>query len=163
MSGQAPDAPVSCLACGFPATPDDRFCAECGALLPKTPVASTSKELDFEQLFSYQGRIGRLEFLLTAVVLSLFLIIALGLLAAMSGNILGIVLGVVLIGAAGFALACATIKRLHDFDTNGWPAALALIPVLGWVFILIFALIGPTTGQNRYGLPSDGSLRPGPV
>jgi uncharacterized membrane protein YhaH (DUF805 family) len=131
--------------------------------LPEPPVTVTGRALDLEQLFTHKGRIGRLEFLLTAVVLSLFLIIALGLLAAMSGNILGIVLGVLLTGAAGFALACATIKRLHDFDTNGWPAALALIPVLGWAFILIFALIGPTTGQNRYGLPNDGSLRPGPV
>jgi uncharacterized membrane protein YhaH (DUF805 family) len=163
MSGQAPDAPVNCLVCGFPATPAERYCGECGALLPETPVASASQELDFEQLFTHQGRIGRQEFLLTAVVLSLFLIIALGLLAAMSGNMLGIVLGVLLTGAAAFALACATIKRLHDFDTTGWPAALALIPLLGWVFILVLSLIGPTTGQNRFGLPNDGSLRPGPV
>ena len=160
MSALAADAPVACLVCGTPAVPGDQFCGACGALLPETPVVGPSQELDFEQLFTYQGRIGRLEFLLTAVVLSLFLLIALGLLAAMNGNILGVVLGGALTGAAGFALICVTIKRLHDVDTTGWPAVIGLIPVIGWVFIVVLALIGPSKGQNSYGLPDDGSIRP---
>jgi uncharacterized membrane protein YhaH (DUF805 family) len=163
MSAPTFALPETCLVCATPFSPGDRFCGACGALLPEMPVAEASNDLDFERLFTHQGRIGRLEFLVTAIVLSLFLVIALGLLAAMSGNILGVVLGALLTGAAGFALACATIKRLHDFDTTGWLAALALIPLLGWVFILVVALIGPSTGRNRYGLPNDGSLRPVPV
>lgn len=163
MSALATDAAVACLVCGTPAVPGDQFCGACGALLPETPVVGASQELDFEQLFTYQGRIGRLEFLLTAVVLSLFLVIALGLLAAMNGNILGVALGGALTGAAGFALICTTIKRLHDVDTTGWLAVIALIPLVGWVFVLVLALIGPTTDQNRYGLPNGGSLRPSPV
>ena len=163
MSAPATDAPVACLVCGTPATPGDQFCGACGALLPESPIAVAGQELDFEQLFTHKGRIGRREFLLTAVVLSLFLLIALGLLAAMNGNVLGVALGGALSVAAGFALTCAAIKRLHDFDTTGWLAVIALIPLVGWVFVLVLALIGPTTGQNRYGLPNDGSLRPGSV
>jgi uncharacterized membrane protein YhaH (DUF805 family) len=159
MSALAADAPGACLVCGTPAAPGDQFCGACGALLPESPVARANPQLDLERLFIHRGRIGRREFLVTAVVLSLFLIIALGLLAAMNGNILGIVLGGALTGAAGFALTCAAIKRLHDFDTSGWLAVIALVPLAGWVFVLVLALIGPTQGQNRYGLPHDGSLQ----
>ncbi len=76
----------------------------------------------------------------------------------MLGNVLGVVLGVLLTGAAE-SLACASIKRLHDTNTTGWPGAIAPIPVLGWLFILVLALIGPTRGQNPFGLPNDGSIR----
>ena len=163
MNARSSATQIVCLVCGTPATSDDRFCGACGALLPEAPLAAASNELDFEQLFTHQGRIGRLEFLLTAVVLSLLLVIALGLLAAMGGNILGIVLSGALSATAAFALTCTTIKRLHDFDTTGWLAVIALIPLVGWVFALVLALVGPTAGQNRYGLPNHGSLRPGSV
>lgn len=164
MSAPIPGTPRACLVCGTPAAPDDRFCGACGALLPDLPNAHPSaNELDLERLFSHEGRIGRREYLLTAFVLSLFLIIALGLLAAMSGNVLGVVLGVVLSGTAAFALACATVKRLHDTNTTGWPAVIALIPLIGWAFVLALVLIGPTRGQNAYGIPHNGSLRPRPV
>jgi uncharacterized membrane protein YhaH (DUF805 family) len=151
---------VPCPVCETPAAPDDRFCAGCGALLPDTSSLPASRQLDLEGLFSPEGRIGRLEFLLTAVVLSFFLSIALGLLAAMNGNIVGILLGGALSAAAAFALVCCAIKRLHDVDTSGWLAVIALIPLVGWVFLLVLALIGPTQGQNIYGPPHGGSLRP---
>ncbi len=152
---------VSCLVCGTPASPDDRFCGACGALLPDRRAArSTANDLDLERLFSHEGRIGRREFLLTALVLSLFLIMALGLLAALSSNILGVLLGLLLTGAAAFALACASIKRLHDINTSGWLAIIAVIPLIGWVFVLVLALIGPANDQNAYGAPDSGSVSP---
>lgn len=161
MSATAELVPFACLVCGALASPGDRFCGACGALLPDRPAARPAADkLELEWLFVYQGRIGRLEFLLTGVVLSLFLIMALGLVAALSDNILGVLLGLLLTGATAFALACASIKRLHDIDTTGWLAIIAVIPMIGWVFVPILALIGSTRGQNAYGAPDGGSVRP---
>ena len=160
MSAPTFNPPVTCLLCGAPASPGARFCARCGALLPDAPSAAQSPELDLEQLFTLQGRIGRSEFFVTAVVLSLLYVFALGLLAALSGNILGVVLGGALCVAAAFALTAAAIKRLHDAGTSGWPAIVVLIPFIGWFVILVLALIGPSSGQNAYGDPHNGSLRP---
>ncbi len=159
MHGRSGDPTIVCLVCGTPPGADDRFCGVCGALLPDPPNRAAAQELDLEQLFSHKGRIGQGEFFLTASALSLLLLLALGLLAAMLGNVLGVALGVLLTGAAAVALACASIKRLHDTNTTGWPAAIAPIPVLGWLFILVLALIGPSRGQNPFGLPNDGSIR----
>jgi uncharacterized membrane protein YhaH (DUF805 family) len=158
-------ATVSCLVCETPAAQDDRFCGACGALLPDRPAArSTANELDLERLFVHQGRIGRLEFLLTAVVLNFFLLMALGLLVGLSENILGILLGLVLTGAAGFALACASIKRMRDTNMPSWLAVamafIAVIPMIGWMFGFMFAIIGPDNRQNPHGAPGSGSVRP---
>ena len=160
MTSVLPETPVVCLVCETPGTLGDQFCGTCGALLPEPTIAQLPPALDLEQLFSPRGRIGRREYLITAVVLSLFLTVALGLLAGMSGNVFGAMLGGILSLNAAFALTCATIKRLHDIDSTGWPAIIGVIPVIGWVFIVILALIGPSKEPNPYGLPHDGSIRP---
>ena len=159
MTGALPETSVVCLVCETPAFHGDRFCEACGALLPESAIAQPTPTLDLEQLFSHTGRIGRLEYLVSAVILTLFLLLALGLLAAMIDNILGVVLGGALVVAAAFALTCATIKRLHDINTTGWLAAIGVIPLVGWVFIVVLALIGPGKEQNTYGLPEGGSIQ----
>ncbi len=160
MTTPKPDAPIACLLCESLASPADLFCSACGALLPDSPSATAEQQLDLELLFSYRGRIGRREYLITAIVLSVFLVVALGLLAAMSGSIFGAMLGGILSLNAAFALTCATIKRLHDIDTTGWLSLIGLVPVIGWVFIVVLALIAPSKEQNTYGLPHGGSIRP---
>jgi len=84
MTGALPETPVVCLVCETPAFHGDRFCEACGALLPESAISQPTRALDLEQLFSHTGRIGRLEYLDSAVILTLFLLLALGLLAAMT-------------------------------------------------------------------------------
>ena len=67
-----PHAPIACLLCGSIAAPADQFCRTCGALLPDPLSATAEQQLDFEQLFSPKGRIGRREYLVTSAVLSPF-------------------------------------------------------------------------------------------
>jgi uncharacterized membrane protein YhaH (DUF805 family) len=45
------------------------------------------------------------------------------------------------------------VRRLHDINRTGWWALILLIPVIGWIVILIFALMESTPGPNNYGLP----------
>jgi type IV pilus assembly protein PilA len=74
----------------------------------------------------------------------------------------GIILGAAGVGAGGAQAVVAlsylaifavqivlTVRRAHDFDTTGWLALIALVPLVG----LIFLFIPGTKGENRFGKP----------
>lgn len=42
-------------------------------------------------------------------------------------------------------------RRLHDTDRSAWWLLLLLIPVIGWLVILIFNCQRGTEGNNRFG------------
>jgi uncharacterized membrane protein YhaH (DUF805 family) len=43
------------------------------------------------------------------------------------------------------------VRRLHDIDRSGWWLLIALIPLIGWVFIIIWACTKGSLGPNRFG------------
>ena len=43
------------------------------------------------------------------------------------------------------------MRRLHDTDRSGWWLLLYLIPILGWIALLIFYCLDGTPGSNQYG------------
>jgi len=49
-------------------------------------------------------------------------------------------------------------RRLHDTDRSGWWLLLWLLPIIGWLILIIWACIAGTDGPNRFGDPDDGSL-----
>jgi uncharacterized membrane protein YhaH (DUF805 family) len=50
-------------------------------------------------------------------------------------------------------------RRLHDIDRSGWWLLLGLVPVVGGIILLIFALQDSQPGANQYGPnPKDLSL-----
>lgn len=46
------------------------------------------------------------------------------------------------------AVAC---RRLHDIGRTGWWLLLALIPLLGWIILIIFHCLDSEAGTNQYG------------
>jgi uncharacterized membrane protein YhaH (DUF805 family) len=42
-------------------------------------------------------------------------------------------------------------RRLHDTDRSAWWLLLLLIPIIGWMVILIFNCQSGTPGENRFG------------
>jgi len=42
-------------------------------------------------------------------------------------------------------------RRLHDTDRSGWWLLLALLPIVGWIALLIFYVLPGTLGPNRFG------------
>jgi uncharacterized membrane protein YhaH (DUF805 family) len=44
-----------------------------------------------------------------------------------------------------------TVRRLHDIDRSGWWILIALVPLIGAIVLLVFALLDGTPGDNRYG------------
>ncbi len=43
------------------------------------------------------------------------------------------------------------IRRLHDLDRTGWWVLLALIPLIGWIVLIIWFCTRGTDGPNRFG------------
>jgi uncharacterized membrane protein YhaH (DUF805 family) len=46
-----------------------------------------------------------------------------------------------------------SIRRLHDIDRTGWWVLIWLIPLIGWIVLLVFYLQQGDAGENRFGAP----------
>ncbi|MFY1696449.1 DUF805 domain-containing protein [Solwaraspora sp. WMMA2101] len=43
------------------------------------------------------------------------------------------------------------VRRLHDTDRSGWWILIGLIPIIGWIVLLVFYVQNGTPGPNRFG------------
>ena len=102
----------------------------------------------------FSGRARRKEywmftlFSLIASVLLTVLDVMFGTLDTASGwGLLGFLyfLAVLLPGLA------VSVRRLHDIDKSGWWLLLILIPIIGALVLLVFAIMEGTRGDNRFG------------
>jgi uncharacterized membrane protein YhaH (DUF805 family) len=46
-----------------------------------------------------------------------------------------------------------TTRRLHDTDKGGWAQLIGLIPIIGWVVIIVWLCRDGDPGPNRFGAP----------
>ena len=46
-------------------------------------------------------------------------------------------------------------RRLHDTDRSGWWQLIALIPLIGWIVLIVWLASRGTPGSNRYGQPPE--------
>lgn len=44
-----------------------------------------------------------------------------------------------------------SVRRLHDIDKSGFWYLLIFVPIIGWIWLLIFFLQEGTYGPNKYG------------
>jgi uncharacterized membrane protein YhaH (DUF805 family) len=44
-----------------------------------------------------------------------------------------------------------SVRRLHDIDKSGWWLLVGLIPVIGWIWLIVLAATDSQPGQNQYG------------
>jgi uncharacterized membrane protein YhaH (DUF805 family) len=44
-----------------------------------------------------------------------------------------------------------SVRRLHDIDRTGWWVLIGLVPVIGPIVLLVFAVLDGTPGENRFG------------
>ena len=52
-------------------------------------------------------------------------------------------------------------RRLHDIDRSGWWFLLVLIPVIGWIVLVVWHLTPGTQGPNRFGPHPSVENEPG--
>jgi uncharacterized membrane protein YhaH (DUF805 family) len=51
-----------------------------------------------------------------------------------------------------------SIRRLHDIHRTGWWVLISLVPLIGWIVLLVFHVQDGTPGTNRFG-PNPKSAR----
>ncbi len=44
------------------------------------------------------------------------------------------------------------VRRLHDIGRTGWWLLIGLIPVIGWIVLLVFMVQDGKPGENQYSL-----------
>jgi uncharacterized membrane protein YhaH (DUF805 family) len=44
-----------------------------------------------------------------------------------------------------------SIRRLHDTDRSGWWLLIALIPLIGFILLIVWYASSGTAGSNRFG------------
>lgn len=105
-------------------------------------------------LFSFSGRIGRLQWWLGGfaqllVASPFLLLLGWGAENQSPGAVLGSLLFLPLLVWTGLAL---TVKRLHDHDKSGWWMLVYFIPIIGAVWQMIeCGLMAGTSGENDFG------------
>jgi len=118
-------------------------------------VASQSGEFQEINLWSIQGRIGRLRYLAysTGAAFVFWIIIAVAT-AALGASGIGVITIVAYIGLLIFTFMMA-IQRSHDMDWSGWTVLLLFIPLVA--FIWVFKAGSPDA--NSYGDPPPPNTR----
>ena len=117
----------------------------------------------------FRGRARRKEYwgftLFVVIGLTLASVVGLGLDSAL-GNFdhsTGPVVTAILVSLLWLAVLipslAVTVRRQHDIGISGWFILLMLIPSIGWLIILVFALIPTEKHPNKWGLVPAGVLR----
>lgn len=112
--------------------------------------------MDWKYLFtSFEGRINRAKFWAGIGVL-----FAIGIVATILDAVLGLQITEDGFGIVSLIFALASIyfalalyaKRWHDRDKSGWWSLIALVPLIGAIWILVeLGILEGTRGANRYG------------
>ncbi|MBN8872039.1 MAG: DUF805 domain-containing protein [Rhodospirillales bacterium] len=152
-----------CQACGTPLPPTAQFCPACGA-----PCSGSSRgdgiprsfgisiQICLRKYASFAGRAPRAEywwFVLFEILVQLAANMIDHALETTPPGLVGPLASLALLLPA---LAVAA-RRLHDIDRSAWWLLLYLVPVVGWLVLLVWHCTRGTRGPNRFG-PENGAL-----
>ena len=165
--GLAQDSITTCPRCSKVNEPASAYCFSCGlpfgkdsptqikgrnSSITESPIHWYIKALKKYAVFN--GRARRKEFwyfLLFDVIFSFA--------SGVADNAMGTVLEGEIVGLLNGLYALATfvpglavsVRRLHDIDRSGWWLLLCLIPVVGIIVLLVWAVQDSSPGENRFG------------
>jgi uncharacterized membrane protein YhaH (DUF805 family) len=120
-----------------------------------------------KQYANFSGRSRRKEFwmfTLFSFLISVVLAILDGLLGTRPSSSYGT-------GLLGFLYGLAvllptlgvTVRRLHDTNRSGFWVLIGLIPIVGWIVLIVFCALPGNTGPNSHGADPKAGGAGGPV
>jgi uncharacterized membrane protein YhaH (DUF805 family) len=68
----------------------------------------------------------------------------------------GLLSGLLALGLLIPSLA-VTVRRLHDTGRTGWWILIGLVPLVGFIVMLVFTVLDGTPGDNRFGPDSKAA------
>lgn len=126
----------------------------------------------FRRYADFAGRARRKEywsyvlFVWVTMFVLMYLDAALGLGGTASGyaeggsvgfNMSGGLLSLLFLFATIVPSLAVAVRRLHDVGKSGWMLLIALIPLLGWLYLLFLYVQPGTAGPNAYGADPKGA------
>ena len=102
----------------------------------------------------FSGRARRKEYWMFVLFNIIFAIVAmildniLG--TAMEGVGYGIIYLLYMLAVLIPSIAVA-VRRLHDTDRSGWWIFIALVPIIGGIWLLVLLILDGTAGENKFG------------
>lgn len=110
----------------------------------ESQISQKTKEMEIlPLLFSFKGRIGRVQFSKWWIPLTLITVPFYYINEQLAGIITILML---------WPLFALTTKRYHDFNSFGWLGVFQLLPVIGWLIVIVGCSF--TVGDfkdNKYG------------
>ena len=108
--------------------------------------------MDWKYLFfNFDGRIDRRQWWVGAVILFVVSIVVSLLFG--DGGLIGAIINVLMV-VAGLSLH---VKRFHDRGKSGWWVLVFLIPVIGFIWMIVeMGFLEGDPGPNEYGPPAGG-------
>ena len=100
------------------------------------------------QYVVFSGRSRRQEYWIFTLI-STIISIALSVVDGIAGNP-GILQGIYALAVVLPSLGVG-IRRLHDTGRSAWWLLIVLIPILGWIALIVFYATDGEPGENRYG------------
>lgn len=110
--------------------------------------------LVLKQYANFNGRARRTEYWMFTLFQIIFFVVA-----AVLDNVLGLAFEGIGYGPLYFLYALATlipglavaVRRLHDTGKSGWMILVALIPIVGSIWLIVLLATDSTPGENEYG------------
>ncbi|KFZ37367.1 membrane protein [Shewanella mangrovi] len=106
----------------------------------------------FKKYADFTGRARRKAFWMFALISFIVSIVLQVIDAAMGSFWLAAVYGL----AAFLPNIAVAARRLHDTGRSGWWQLIALIPVIGWIVLLVFYCQDSEPGENVFGANPKG-------
>ena len=106
--------------------------------------------------FDFSGRTSRMNFWMFMLVYFVIYVIAMVIDGVVLGNSFGQQVGIFtgIVGLVHIIPAIAVgVRRLHDTDRSGWWWLIALIPLIGSIWLIVLYCFAGTPGANRFGAP----------
>lgn len=112
-----------------------------------------------KQYAVFSGRAQRAEFwwfVLFNVIISAVLTLIDRMLGATIGANIGILSSIYSLAVLIPSIAVA-VRRLHDTGRSGWWLLIGLVPIIGWIALIIFYVQDSEPGDNQFGPNPKGA------
>ena len=109
----------------------------------------------FKQYFDFKGRARRKEYWYFTLFCFIF-----SSLVELVGSILGMMVGSYILHSILSLIFCiitfipsisVSVRRLHDIGRRGWWLLLCLVPIIGWIWLIVWACFDSKKGENKWG------------
>ena len=117
------------------------------------------KKVVFENYGNFKGRARRSEYwyyrLASTIIFLLFVVLGVVVYAATDNGplALGLGYGLLMLYALGTMVPslAVSVRRMHDIGKSGWTIFVAMIPLVGPIWILVLLFTEGDSGENYYG------------